>query len=252
MTFWPLRKKAKKPKKGNQKKMKTTSSPKAVGYVRVSSEDQVKEGVSLENQKSKIKAYCNLKDLDLIAIMEDPGVSARNLNRPGVKQVLELAERKRAGAVVVYKLDRMFRSTVDALETTRRFEELGVAFHSIEETIDTKSAMGRFFFTLIAALAEMERGLIGERTKAALQHKKRNGDVWGPIPYGYKRNIDKILPDETEQTLIQEIDQLRQSGTSYSEIARCLNGRGVKTKKGRRWYPQTVKNAAGQKSAQII
>jgi DNA invertase Pin-like site-specific DNA recombinase len=112
--------------------------------------------------------------------------------------------------------------------------------------------MGRFFFTLIAALAEMERGIIGERTKAALQHKKRNGDVWGPIPYGYKRNRNKILPDEKEQTLIQEIDQLRQSETSYSEIARRLNGRGVKTKKGNKWYPQTVKNAAGQKTSQTF
>ena len=70
--------------------------------------------------------------------------------------------------MVVYKLDRIFRSTVYALETTKMFDKWGVFFHSIKETLDTQSAMGWFFFTLTAALAEMERRIIGERTKAAL------------------------------------------------------------------------------------
>ena len=165
---------------------------KAIGYIRVSSEDQAKEGVSLEHQKSKIKQYCKLKEYELIKIVEDAGLSAKNLNRPGVKRVLAMVKKKSLDAVVVYKLDRMFRSTVDALETTKRFDKQGIAFHSIEETLDTQSAMGRFFFTLIAALAEMERGIIGERTQAALQFKKKNGEVWGPVPYGYIRRKNKI------------------------------------------------------------
>jgi len=73
----------------------------------------------------------------------------------------------------------MFRSTTDALETTRMFERQGVSFHSIEETLDTQSAMGRFFFTLTAALAEMERCLIGERIKAALAHKRSRNEKTG-------------------------------------------------------------------------
>ena len=133
----------------------------AIGYVRVSTEDQAKEGVSLDNQKSKIKAYCQLKDLELREVIEDAGISAKNLRRPGVQKVLRLARGKEIDAVVVYKLDRIFRSTVDALETTKAFDKWGVSFHSIEETLDTRSAMGRFFFTLTAALAEMERRLIG-------------------------------------------------------------------------------------------
>ena len=156
---------------------------KAMGYIRVSTEDQAREGVSLGNQKSKIKAYCELKNLDLTGIIEDSGISAKNLNRPGVQKVLEMARKKEVNAVVVYKLDRMFRSTVDALETTKKFDKWGIYFHSIHETLDTQSAMGRFFFTLTAALAEMERGIIGERTKAALSHKramneKTGGDIY--------------------------------------------------------------------------
>jgi DNA invertase Pin-like site-specific DNA recombinase len=97
----------------------------AVGYVRVSTEDQAKEGVSLDNQKSKIKAYCQLKDLELRELIEDAGISAKNLRRPGVQKVLRLARRREIDAVVVYKLDRIFRSTVDALETTKAFDKWG-------------------------------------------------------------------------------------------------------------------------------
>ena len=90
------------------------------------------------------------------------GISAKNLKRPGVQRVLNLARKEQVDAIVVYKLDRIFRSTTDALETTKLFEKWYVSFHSIEETLDTQSAMGRFFFTLTAALAEMERRIIGK------------------------------------------------------------------------------------------
>ncbi|MFH1951120.1 MAG: recombinase family protein, partial [Pseudomonadota bacterium] len=165
-----------------------------IGYCRVSTEDQAKEGVSLDNQKSKIVAYCHLKDLDLSEIIEDAGISAKNLRRVGVQKVLQLARKRQVDAIVVYKLDRIFRSTTDALETTKMFEKWGVSFHSIEETLDTQSAMGRFFFTLTAALAEMERRIIGERTKAALSHKRsRNEKTGGDVPYGYDLTAAGIL-----------------------------------------------------------
>ncbi len=152
---------------------------KAIGYIRVSTDEQAKEGVSLENQEAKIRAYCDLKDLKLLEIVEDGGVSAKNLRRPGAQKVIEMACNKMVDAIAVYKLDRMFRSTVDALETTKQFDKWGVSFHSISENLDTKSAMGKFFFTLTAALAEMEREIIGERTKDVLQRKKANGEVYG-------------------------------------------------------------------------
>ena len=191
-----------------------------IGYARVSTEDQAKEGVSLDNHKSKIKAYCQLKDLDLAEIVEDAGISAKNLKRPGVQRVLKLARTKQVDAIVVYKLDRIFRSTVDALETTKAFDKWGVSFHSIEETLDTRSAMGRFFFTLTAALAEMERRLIGERTKAALAHKRsRNEKTGGETPYGYDLTPAGILIDnEIEQRVIRIIRKLHGQGFSLRRI----------------------------------
>src|SRR4030043_766794 len=97
----------------------------AIGYIRVSTEDQAREGVSLDNQKSKITAYCQLKDLNLIEVIEDAGISAKNLKRPGVQKVINMARKKQINAVVVYKLDRVFRSTVEALETTKLFDKCG-------------------------------------------------------------------------------------------------------------------------------
>jgi len=215
----------------------------AVGYVRVSTEDQAKEGVSLDNQKAKIKAYCQLKDLELREVIEDAGISAKNLRRTGVQRVLSLARRKEIDAVVVYKLDRVFRSTIDALETTKAFDKWGVSFHSIEETLDTRSAMGRFFFTLTAALAEMERRLIGERTKAALSHKKsRNEKTGGDIPFGYDLTPQGLLTkNEDEQRVIRIIRKLHGQGFSLRRICSELEREGHKTKRGNAvWHPESV------------
>jgi len=167
------------PHKGDKQKIQSHKggiTMNAIGYIRVSTAEQCNEGVSLDNQQSKISAYCTLKDLTLTEIICDAGISAKNLKRPGVQKVLTLARKKQIDAIVVYKLDRIFRSVTDALETTKMFEKCGVSFHSIEETLDTQSAMGRFFFTLTAALAEMERRLIGERTKSALAHKRSKNE----------------------------------------------------------------------------
>ena len=214
----------------------------AVGYVRVSTEDQAKEGVSLDNQKSKIRAYCQLKDLELREVIEDAGISAKNLRRPGVQKVLRLARKKEIDAIVVYKLDRIFRSTVDALETTKAFDKWGVSFHSIEETLDTRSAMGRFFFTLTAALAEMERRLIGERTKAALAHKKsKNEKTGGDLPFGYDLAHGLLVKNDDEQRVIRVIKKLHGQGVSLRRICAELEREGYKTKRGNAvWHPETI------------
>jgi site-specific DNA recombinase len=158
---------------------------------------------------------------------------------------LKMARKKKVNAVIVYKLDRMFRSTIDALETTKMFDKWGVAFHSIHETLDTQSAMGRFFFTLTAALAEMERGIIGERTKAALRHKRANGQkTGGGIPFGYFLDTDgqTLLEDREEQKVIRLIKRLRRREHSLRSICRELETQGYLTKTGKsNWNPKTIR-----------
>jgi len=215
----------------------------AIGYIRVSTEDQAREGISLDHQRAKIEAYCELKDMELVSIIEDAGISAKNLNRPGAQKIIRLAKRKRVDAVVVYKLDRMFRSTIDALETTQQFDKWGVSFHSIQETLDTKSAMGRFFFTLTAGLAEMERGIIGERTRAALRHKREKGEkTGGDVPFGYDVTGDGHLVENlAEQKAIRLVRKLRLRGCSLRSICKELETMGYTTKTGRTcWNPKTI------------
>lgn len=221
----------------------------AVGYARVSSEEQAEKGMSLDLQRAKIRAYAELRDLELVEIIEDAGISAKNLNRPGMHRLLELARTKQIQAVIVLKLDRMFRSTTDALETTKQFEQWGVAFHSLNETVDTESAMGRFFFTLLAATAEMERGIISERTKAVLNHKREQGKVYGPTPYGFQRDGDILIVDKAEEEAVELVLKLRSQGWNYSKIARELNSLGYKTRCGGEYFPQTIKNIVLRRAA---
>lgn len=215
---------------------------KAIGYIRVSTEDQAKEGISLDAQKKKIELYCELKGFELTEIIADEGVSAKDLKRPGVKSLLGKVANKEIEAIVVYKLDRIFRSTMDALETSQNFKKKGVALHSIQENLDTDSAIGRFFFTLLSALGQMERELIGERTKMALNHLKENGRVYATIPYGKKREGDILVDAPEELENIFQIDELFKEVGNYSKIAKIMNIRGRKPRSGGYWYPQQIKN----------
>ena len=216
---------------------------KAIGYVRVSTEEQAREGISLENQGAKIKAYAQLNDLDLIEVIADEGLSAKNLNRPGMKRILAMSRNKEIEALVVYKLDRAFRSTVDALEVTSELEKCGVGFHSINERLDTKSPLGKFFFTLIAGIAEMERGIIAERTSDALQRKIEKGEHVGHVPYGYQIEDSGLIPYLPEQEVIKLARELRDRGYTFQAIVDEFKSRGIKTKRGNdQWYPTGIKN----------
>ena len=214
---------------------------KAIGYARVSSEEQVKEGISLDAQEHKIRAYAEILDFDLVTVVRDEGKSGKNLRRNGLQTVLKSVENKEADAIIVYKLDRLSRRTLDNLALIELFDKAGIAFHSIQEKIDTKTAMGRFFLTIIAAYAQMERELIAERTKDALAYKKTNGEVYGEIPYGFKRVKGKLAASEDEQKIIRLIKNLRTRGHGFREIARRLDEKGFKTKKGKqKWHHSTV------------
>lgn len=216
-----------------------------IGYVRVSTEDQAREGVSLDAQRAKIEAYCQVKDLHLVEIIEDAGISAKNLDRPGVQRALELVRNKKVDAVVVLKLDRMFRSTLDTLATIKEFEALGVSYHSIQETIDTKSAMGRFFLKIIAAIAEMERDLTIERVNTTIAHKRANGGCVGGVPYGFskvgKEKDSVLIENPAEQATIKAAREMYVKVGTIRGVTRCLNQAGVTTRTGREFDPTQVR-----------
>lgn len=216
---------------------------KAIGYIRVSTDEQAREGISLENQKAKIQAYCELNDLSLVDIIEDAGKSGKDLNREGIQQLMSLLKGRSIDAVVVYKLDRLSRRVKDTLSLMDLIEKRSVAFHSITERIDTKSAMGKFFLNIMASMNQWERDTISERTKDALRLKVSRNERAGQVPFGYSLAEDgnALVENPKEQEAIRLIKDLHEKGYNYSAICRELTREGHKPN-GKQWHAQSVKN----------
>lgn len=218
---------------------------KAVGYTRVSTEGQAIDGVSLDAQEAKIKAYCALNEIELVAVLADAGLSGKRAdNRPELQRALAMIDSGKADALIVYKLDRLARCTIDALEIAQGLDKRGASLHSLTEKLDTGSAMGRFFFTLVASLAEMERGIISERTAAAHAHKRSKGEATGHAPFGFKVAEDgsTLEPDPDEQQTLAMIDALAAQGRSQQAIVDELNRHQRPTKQGGKWQRSNLRS----------
>jgi DNA invertase Pin-like site-specific DNA recombinase len=196
---------------------------KAIGYVRVSTEDQAREGISLDNQESKIRAYADLNGLELVNVIRDEGISGKTMDRLGMNRINDMIETGEIEAVIVYKLDRLSRKTIDILSTLDAWEKKTIAFHSITDKIDTKTAAGKFLLTILSALAQMERDLISERTVDALAHKKKSGEWCGRVPFGYRIEGNHLVEDADAMKTIQKIKRMKNEGKSIRAISGALN-----------------------------
>ena len=217
---------------------------KAIGYIRVSTQQQAEEGVSLEAQRAKIEAWCLVNNYELTNVLSDEGISGSKSNREGLLKAL--GELEKGNALVVYSLSRLTRSTKDMLQISDQLESKGSDIVSLTEKIDTTTAAGKMVFRMLAVLNEFERDQISERTKLAMGHKKEQRECYSPTPYGFKTvdgyNIPgtKLQEDKKEQAVISNILKLRKSGKSLRLIAEDLNKRKIKPKRGSQWYASSV------------
>lgn len=214
-----------------------------IGYIRVSSQEQKEQGISLKAQKEKILQWSALHEYQVLNIFSDEGVSGTKSKRPGLQKALDLACENRA-IFVVYFLSRFSRSITDTLKFTSQLQKAGAELVSISEQIDTISAAGKMIFRVLAVLNQFEVEQGGERTKAALDYRRANGlKTGGKLPYGYKVD-DKLRlhPDSKEKKIIQTIKTMKDSGQKYAAIARHLNEKGIPAKQGGQWYIQSIKN----------
>lgn len=205
----------------------------AIGYIRVSTEGQAQDGVSLDAQRAKIEAWALLNDYELTAVHVDAGISGRGMaNRPGLQAAL--ADCRKGSALVVYSLSRLARSTKDTIEISDRLAKTGADLVSLSEKIDTTSAAGKMIFRMLAVLAEFERDQISERTSTAMQFKKAKGERVGAIPFGFTLEADgvNLIPSATEQTVIQQARELKASGLSLRKVAHELARRGFNARNG--------------------
>jgi len=213
----------------------------AAGYVRVSSQEQV-EGTSLKAQEEQIRAYAMLKGIELVDLFIDAGVSGGKpiADRPEGSLLVELVTSGQVQCVVVVKLDRAFRNTVDCLQTVTEWERAGVALHIIDlggNSIDTTSPAGRFMLTVLSAAAEMEWGMIRDRCNSGRASRKAQGFRVGEIPLGWKLGDDgrTLLENPDEQRVLSVIHDLRDRGLTLRAIADELNKLGYRAKKGGNW-----------------
>lgn len=215
-----------------------------IGYVRVSTDEQARDGISLASQRDKVAAYAKLYDLELVEVVEDAGESAKSLNRPGLKRALAALKAGKADGLVVVKLDRLTRSIADwqKLIDTYFGEKPGKRLFSVGDSIDTRTAAGRMVLNMLLTVAQWEREIIGERTREALRFKVRRGERCSKTKFGYELAADGITwtPNRREQEAIAIMERLRQEGESYGAIAAELNRRGIPTKTGKRWGAKTI------------
>lgn len=196
----------------------------ALGYVRVSTEEQAKEGVSIDAQEKRIQALAAAKGWNLTEIIRDAGYSGKNLERPGIRRLIEACRLRATDVVIVFKVDRLTRKQRDLWHLLEEvFEEYQVGFVSVTEAFDTTTAAGKAFLGMIGTFAQLERDLVSERTREALGHKRSNGEWVGRVPLGFMMNEGgRLDEDPAALKLIARAKRLRRNGASFSDISRSL------------------------------
>lgn len=213
-------------------------------YIRVSTEEQVKEGYSISAQRQRLKAYCIAQDWDVAGFYVDEGISAKNMQRPELQRMLQDIQSGLIDCVLVYKLDRLTRSVLDLYKMLEIFDEYNCKFKSATEVYDTTTAMGRMFITIVAALAQWERENTGERVSMGFHEKTRQGKF--PLnfrPYGYDLDLNTgtLSINETEAEVVRTIfDLYIYKGLGGTKICKYLNERNITTRLGNTWVEKPL------------
>ncbi|MBN6186448.1 recombinase family protein [Aneurinibacillus sp. BA2021] len=197
-------------------------------YARVSTEEQAKEGYSIDAQKNRLVDFVNSQGWEIHDFYIDDGFSAKDLNRPQMQRMILDIKRKQFDVVLVYKLDRMVRSVMNLYELLQVFDKHGVSFKSATEAFDTTSAMGRFFITLVGAMAQWERENLAERVKMGMEEKALKGGRNGShAPFGYDIVDGELKVNAYEAELVKQIFEMYQE-KGMSGIVWHLNRSGIK------------------------
>ena len=203
----------------------------ALGYVRVSTDMQVRDGVSLEQQESSVRQFAAARGFDLVDVLRDEGMSGMKGDRPGFVSVLDAVSKRQVDAVVCYSLSRFGRSTLRNLGALDLLVKHGVDFFTVSEggDVDLSTPAGKFTVTIRAGLAEYVRNEIAQKTRDALQFKKAKGERVGSVPFGFRVAGDGVhlVPDEHEQRVLQTVKKLRQAGHSLRGIVQQLDKKGL-------------------------
>ena len=211
-------------------------------YIRVSTEDQAREGFSLGEQEEKLRQLCKYKDFEIFKIYKDAGISAKNMkDRPAFQQMLEDMKAGKLNYIVAYKLDRVTRSVRDLEVLISTLEQYHCYLICDRDDVNTSTANGRFFVRMLTVLSQLEIEIVSERTKFGLNGAIKAGHIPGKVPLGYYRDIDKTLKvDVTTKDIVLRIFELYLEGKSYQSISNILNQEKVLSPNNKKWCDSTI------------
>ncbi len=234
------------------RKKTTALRPLIVGYARVSTAEQVSDGISLADQERRIRALAVAKGVELDEMIIDAGFSAKTLQRPGMTRLLAGVQSGEFGTVICTKLDRLTRSVHDLGTILDLFDDKhqGRNLLSVSESIDTSTASGRLMLNVVASISQWEREVIGERTRDGLQHLRQKREAYGHAAFGWNRVGDCLEAIPAEQDALATLRTMRAAGAPLRVCAEWLEAHGFTPRQGgKRWHCESIKKMLGSRIA---
>ena len=216
-------------------------------YIRVSTEDQAREGFSLGEKKEKLLQLCSFKDLEVYKVYKDAGISAKDMeHRPQFQEMLQDMKEGKINYIVAYKLDRITRSVRDLEELISVLEQYNCFLLCDRDDVNTSTANGRFFVRMLTVLSQLEIEIVSERTKFGLNGAIKSGHIPGQRPFGYTKSEDKkMIVDNATRPYVEKIFDMYLEGKSFQQIANYFKENNIYPKK--KWHDTTIQKIIDNK-----
>ena len=216
-------------------------------YIRVSTEDQAREGFSLGEQEEKLLQLCNFKELEVYKVYKDAGISAKDMeHRPQFQEMLQDMKEGKINYIVAYKLDRITRSVRDLEELISVLEQYNCFLLCDRDDVNTSTANGRFFVRMLTVLSQLEIEIVSERTKFGLNGAIKSGHIPGQRPFGYTKSEDKrMIIDNATRPYVEKIFDMYLEGKSFQQIANYFKENNIYPKK--KWRDTTIQKIIDNK-----
>ena len=216
-------------------------------YIRVSTEDQAREGFSLGEQEEKLLQLCKFKELEVYKVYKDAGISAKDMeHRPQFQEMLKDMKEGKINYIVAYKLNRITRSVRDLEELISVLEQYNCFLLCDRDDVNTSTANGRFFVRMLTVLSQLEIEIVSERTKFGLNGAIKSGHIPGQRPFGYKSTEDKrMVIDNSTRPYVEKIFDMYLEGKSFQQIANYFKENNIYPKKN--WKDTTIQKIIDNK-----
>ena len=216
-------------------------------YIRVSTEDQAREGFSLGEQEEKLLQLCKFKELEVYKVYKDAGISAKDMeHRPQFQEMLQDMKEGKINYIVAYKLDRITRSVRDLEELISVLEQYNCFLLCDRDDVNTSTANGRFFVRMLTVLSQLEIETVSERTKFGLNGAIKSGHIPGQRPFGYTKSEDKkMIIDNATRPYVEKIFDMYLEGKSFQQIGNYFKENNIYPKK--KWRDTTIQKIIDNK-----